>query len=393
MERLSVAGARALTRPGLYRADPTLYLHVSKGGAKSWIQRIAVNGRRRDIGLGPFALVTLAEARDKAYQNRRLVQTGGNPLAEKRKAKAPTFREAAERTYEANKARWRNAKTGAIWRQQLELHAFKRLGEMRVDQIGREDVLAVLTPVWSGKPETGRRLRRAIKTTLAWALAHGFVDRNVATEVDGALPTLPSVKEHYRALPYRELPGALRTVEGSAASLPARLAFRWLALTACRSLEAREAKWAEVEEESRLWVLPGNRTKTGAEFRQPLSAAALDVLDQARALRDESDYLFPSPARRGRPLSSMALIKLTRDVGLAERMTPHSVRASFRTWASERTSADFAAMEMSLGHHVGSAVERSYARSDLLEKRRRLMQQWGQFLTGESAGNVVPLHG
>ena len=165
-----------------------------------------------------------------------------------------------------------------------------------------------------------------------------------------------------------------------------------MVLTACRSGEARAATWSEIDEYARLWVIPAGRMKTGADHRQPLSDAALDVLAEARKLDDGSGLLFPSPARRGRPLSDMSLTKVLRDTGLAERATVHGFRTCFRTWASEKTNADHAVMELSLAHAVGSAVERAYARSDMLDKRRRLMGQWGRFVT-ETGGDVVQLHG
>ena len=394
MTQLTTARAKSLSKPGMYRADPTLYLNIARGGSKSWIQRIAINGKRRDIGLGSFPVIGLAEARRRAFANRVAVAEGRDPLADKRRIQVPTFREAAEQTYQASLPRWRNPKVALNWIQQLGRHAFPRLGEMPVDKVGGEDVLAVLMPIWTAKPETARRVRRCIRATLRWAQAHGFVKHNAAGGggIDGALPAMPAVRAHFRALPYREVASALATVEASRASLAAKLAFRWVVLTACRSGEARGATWCEIDEETRLWIIPASRMKGGTEHRQPLSDAAMDVLERARVIRDDSDLLFPSPMRRGCPLSNMSLTKLTRDTGLAKRATMHGFRTSFRTWASEKTNADHAAMELSLAHVVGSAVERAYARSDLLAKRRRLMDRWATFVTGNGA-DVVRLHG
>ena len=393
MEQLTVAKARAVTKPGRYRADPTLYLNVAPGGSKSWIQRLASGGRRRDIGLGAFPVVGLAEARRRAFSNRVAVAEGRDPLAEKHRAKAPTFREAAQRTFEANRPRWRNAKHVASWMQLLEKRALPAIGAMRVDQIAREDVLRILTPIWTRHPEVARKTRQRIRAVLAWAQAHGFVEHNAAGEgIDGALPTMPKQKRHYRALPFEEVAAALRTVETSRASLAAKLCLRFVVLTAARSGEARGATWAEIDEDAGLWVIPGDRMKTDAEHRQPLCDGALAVLAEARKLEDGSGLVFPSPARRGRPLSDMSLTKMLRDTGLADRATVHGFRTAFRSWAGERTNADHAVMELSLAHAVGSAVERAYARSDLLEKRRRLMDKWGRFVTGDTAA-VVRLHG
>ena len=394
MAQLTVAKARAVTKPGRYRADPTLYLNVAPGGSKSWIQRLAIAGRRRDIGLGAFPVVGLAEARRRAFSNRVAIAEGRDPLAEKHRAKAPTFREAAQRTFEANRPRWRNAKHVASWMQLLEKRALPAIGAMRVDKIAREDVLRILTPIWTRHPEVARKTRQRIRAVLAWAQAHGHVEHNAAGEgIDGALPAMPKQKRHYRALPFEEVSAALRTVETSRASLAAKLCLRFVVLTAARSGEARGATWAEIDEDAGLWVIPGDRMKTDAEHRQPLCDGALAVLAEARKLEDGSALVFPSPARRGRPLSDMSLTKVLRDTGLADRATVHGFRTAFRSWAGERTNADHAVMELSLAHAVGSAVERAYARSDLLAKRRRLMDQWAAYLTGDTADVVRLLHG
>ena len=231
-------------------------------------------------------------------------------------------------------------------------------------------------------------MRQRVRTVLAWAQAHGFVEHNVAGEaIDGALPSMAAVKQHFRALPYQEVAEALRVVEASRASLSARLCLRFLTLTAARSGEARGATWTEIDAEAWEWRIPASRMKGAAEHRQPLSDAAMAVLEQAREIDDGSGLIFPSPARRGKPLSDMSLTKVLRDNGLAERTTVHGFRTAFRTWASERTDAEHAIMELSLAHQVGSAVERAYARSDLLVKRRNLMEGWGAYLTGKAAPN------
>ena len=184
MGKLTAAGIKALSRPGLHGDGGTLYLNVAPGGSKSWIQRITIDGRRRDIGLGGFPLVSLAEARQKAFENRKQAREGGDPLAEKRGAAVPTFREAAERTFEAHKPRWRNGQHTRNWMGSLEKHAFPTIGDIPVDRIGQEDVLAVLAPIWGSRPETGRKLRQRVRTVLRWCQAHGYVEHNAAGEAD-----------------------------------------------------------------------------------------------------------------------------------------------------------------------------------------------------------------
>ena len=393
MGKLTATKVRSLTTPGRYGDGGTLYLNVAPGGSKSWVQRLAVDSVRHDIGLGGFPLVTLAEARDKAFENRRTARGGGDPLAAKRKKKVPTFRQAAVFTFEANKGRWKNGKHTKNWMQTLEKRAFPVIGDKPVDRVRPEDVLRIVAPIWTKHADVARKLRQRIKATLAWAQAHGHVEQNAAGEgINGALPTMPAVQSNFRALHYNEVPEALRIVEASRSSLAVKLCFEWVVLTAARSSEARLATWDEIHEDEGLWIVPPARMKISVEHRQPLSDAAMDVLDRARALRDESGLLFPSPARPGKPMSDMTLVKMTRDVGLAEKTTIHGLRATFRTWASEKTNAEHAVMELSLAHAVGSAVERAYARSDLLAKRRRLMDRWAAYLTGDTA-DVVRLHG
>lgn len=382
MGKLTAAGAKALSKPGLHGDGGTLYLHVSAGGSRSWIQRIVFRRRRHDLGLGAFPAVPLAEARRRAAANRLLVAAGGDPLKGRRRAAVPTFREAAEQTYRAHRPRWRNAKVAAVWLQSMERYAFPSIGSLPVDDVGRTDVLNILTPIWGAKPETARKLRQRIRATLKWCQAKEYVEHNVAGEmIDGALPAMPAVQAHFAALPYREVPAALAAVEASRASLAARLCFRFLVLTAARSGEARGALWSEIDLGAREWRVPPERMKDGEEHVVPLADAAVAVIEQARPLRDRSGLLFPSPARPGRPLSENTLSKLLRDLGIPA--VPHGFRASFRTWGSERTNTPREILEMALAHAVGDLTERSYRRTALKDKRRKLMNRWARFATSE----------
>ena len=252
---------------------------------------------------------------------------------------------------------------------------------MPVDRIGREDVLRVLTPIWGTRMETARRVRQRIRTVLRWCEAHGFIDRNVAGDaISGALPAMPAVKTHFHALPYQEVRAALDTVEASGASMSAKLCLRFLVLTAARSGEARFARWDEIHTDQTVWTIPSTRMKSQREHRVPLSDAVLGVLEQAQALNDGSDLVFPSPLRPGKPLSNMTLTKVLRDRGLADKATVHGFRSSFRDWCAE-TGKPREVAEAALAHVVGG-VEGAYFRSDLFAKRRLLMDQWGAFLTG-----------
>ena len=382
MSRLTHTMIKGLREPGLYGDGGTLYLQVAPRGSRSWIQRVMINGKRRDIGLGGWPVVPLAKARARAFANRQAIADGRDPLAEKRRASVPTFREAAVKTFEANRPRWRNIRTASNWSRQLERHAFSTIGDLPVNQIDREHVLRILTPLWTDRPEVARKLRGRIRATLGWCQAHGHVEVNVAGEaIDAALPAQPAVAAHYRALPYGEVGKALATIEASRASLSVKACLRFMVLTACRSGEARLATWPEIDTEAREWRIPADRMKGGKVHRVPLSGAVLAELERVRPLRDSSDLIFPSPAaRNGRPMSDATISKLLRENGIDA--VPHGFRSSFRDWASEKTNVPHAVAEMALAHHVGSAVERSYARSDLFEKRRGLMDQWAEFVGG-----------
>ncbi len=389
--QLNVARIRALSKPGRYGDGGTLYLVVSPGGTKSWVQRLTVNGRRHDIGLGPWPVVSLAEAREAAFQNRRIVRRGGDPLAEKRKRRAPTFAEAFAKVIDANSSRWRSPKTAKNWRESIERYAMPAIGALTVDRIGREDVLRILTPIWTQKPAIARKLRQRLGSVFQWAQAHGYIESNPAGEsISGALPRMPAVKSNFRALPYPEIPSALESIETSGASIAAKLALRLVILTACRSGEVRLARWSEVDVVDRVWRIPPERMKTEKEHRVPLSAPALAVLETARVLDDGSGLIFPSPMRRGQSLSDMTLTKVLRDTGLAERATVHGMRSSFRDWAAE-TGKRREEAEAALAHVV-PGVEGSYFRSDLFERRRRLMDSWAAFVTRTDA-KVVKIRG
>ena len=391
---LSATRAKALKDPGRYADGGGLHLYISKAGGKSWVQRITIDRRRRDIGLGAFPSVGLAQAREKAADNRAAVAEGRDPVAEKHSPAMPTFREAARAVHAANKPRWRNDRHSASWLQTLERHAMPVIGNTPLDRIDRGAVLRVLTPIWTTRPETARRVRQRMRTVFRWGMAHGFMESNPAGEaIDGALAPMPKVKAHLRTLPYPDVSAAVETVAASAASMAAKLCFRFLVLTAARSGEARGATWDEVDIAGQEWRIPSQRMKAGMEHRVPLSRQALDVLGEAMVLRDESGLVFPSPLKAGAPMSDMTLTKILRAVGLADRATVHGFRSSFKDWTLEQTDTPWAVSEAALAHVLGNSTEQAYARSDLFERRRTLMQQWADYLAGEPQGELAQQHG
>ena len=379
--KLSATRVKALRDPGRYSDGDGVHLFIGKNGRKSWVQRITVDSRRRDIGLGGYPTVSLAQARKRASDNREAIGSGRDPVADKRRSAMPTFSEAAYTVHEANKPRWRNGSHTSAWIQTLERHAFPKIGSKGIDKIARTDVLDVLTPIWSTRPETSRRVRQRMRTIFRWAMANELIETNPAGEaIDGALPSMPKVKAHLRALPYQEVGSALKTVDASQTSLAAKRCLRFLVLTAARSGEARGATWDEIDLDSATWAIPTSRMKAGVEHRVPLSDQALDVLTLAQQLEDGSGLCFPSPLRPGRMLSDMTMTNILRKSGLADRATVHGFRTSFKTWTMEQTDTPWAVGEAALAHQLGGSVEQAYARSDLFVRRQTLMQQWADYL-------------
>jgi integrase len=381
MAKLTARRVEAIRTPGRYADGLGLHLVVRQTGSKSWVLRTTIDGKRRDAGLGGYPTVKLARARELAMELRLEVAEGRDPRAQRRRSEVPTFRQAAERYVTTNAARWRNPKTAINWHGSLTIHAFPLLGDLRVDEIVRGDVVAVLDPVWTERPAAARKLRQHIKAVFSDAMARGHIEVNPAGDViDAALPKMPAVKSHFRALPYAEVGPALETIEADAASWASRLCLRFLVLTAARSGEARGAAWDEIDLQARTWTIQPERMKANRAHRVPLSGQAVDVLREAARLRDESGLVFPSTLRPGRPLSDMTLTKLLRDHDLADRATVHGFRTSFKTWTMEATDTPWAVGEAALAHSLGDATAQAYSRSDLFERRRQLMQSWADYI-------------
>ena len=381
MARLTDRGIRSLKTPGRHPDGDTLYLVVSRSGYRSWIQRLVIRGRRHDMGLGPFPAVSLAEARQRAHNNRVLARSGGDPMSDKQAAaRVPSFETLARQHIAENSSSWRNLKHRAQWLTTLEVYAFPSLGGLRVHEITRRHVIETLTPIWTSKPETAKRVRQRIRSVMDRAVAMEYVDYNPAGDaINAALARQPRAVAHHRALPYGELPAALRAARDSGAGTAAKLAFEMLALTACRSGEVRRMTWDEVNLQEATWTIPGTRMKAGRPHREPLSPRALAILGEARRLDNGSGLVFPAPLSGG-VLSDMTFILLIRRLGLD--FVPHGLRSSFRDWAAEKTNARHDVVEAALAHTVGNATEAAYFRSDLFELRRALMDEWSAFLGG-----------
>ncbi|GLV22154.1 integrase [Sphingobium sp. TomMM35A] len=379
-KRLTAAHVRSLSLPGLYGDGQGLYLKVDPSGAKRWMQRIVVQGKRRDIGLGSASLISLAEARERALENRKAARAGEDPLAAKKALQAvPTFEEAAKQVHKAHLPTWRNAKHGDQWLNSLETYIFPFIGKKRISAITSADVLNAVSEVWNAKPETARRIKQRIGTVLKWAIANGWRTDNPADAIGKALPKHDRSKvEHRKALPYEAVADAIGKVHSSEASQATKLAFEFLVLTATRSGETREATWAEIDLDKRDWTIPASRMKTKKIHRVPLPDRCIALLEKAKSLKSShSDLIFPGSVPK-KPLSDMTLSKLMKELKIDA--VPHGFRSSFRDWASEQTSHPREVIEFALAHVIKDKAEAAYMRSDLYMKRRVLMEDWSQFL-------------
>ena len=379
-KRLSAPFVRSAP-PGRHCDGNGLYLYVQKTGTRSWIQRLVIRGRKRELGLGSVELASLAEAREQALANRKLARAGGDPLAEKRRLVGiPTFAEAAERVVEQKRAGWRSAAHARNWFRTLEIHAFPRIGDVAVSEVTSGDVLEILTPIWHTKGPTARFVHMRVRAVLEWAIAMEWRTDNPCDRILHLLGPQHDVVTHHKALPHGEVAGAVARVQMGGPGKVDTLAFEFLVLTAARGAEVRGAVWNEMDQDSGVWTIPASRMKTGREQRVPLGDRALEILEAVRKLGDEENpVVFVN--ERGRPLDGKRLNRLLRKRRIAA--VPHGFRSSFRDWAAEETDHPREVVEAALAHVVKSKVEAAYRRTDLFERRRRLMNDWATYLAGE----------
>ena len=385
---LTAAFVKTVREPGKYHdgGGLGLFLRVQPNGSRFWIQRITIRGKRRELGLGSFPLVSLANAREAAADNKRLARLGGDPLQAKRAAREIlTFEEAALKVHEIHKPSWRNEKHANDFINSFKSYVFPEIGVVRVSDVSSADVLSVLQPIWLEKPETARRVRQRIGTVLKWAVAQGWRQDNPAENIGQALPKQSRVKVHRKAMPYQEVAMCIDAVKASRAWTATKLALEFLVLTATRSGEVRGATWDEIDIHGAdrvslatraTWIIPASRMKMKKPHRIPLSVRALEILKEAEGLKNGTGLIFPS--LRGKQLSDMTLSKLVKDLGF--KADVHGFRTSFRTWAQEQTVFPREVAEAALAHAGGDEVMRAYARSDVFEKRREMMDAWADYL-------------
>ena len=381
--------------PGRHGDGGGLYLVVDPSGARRWIVRVTVKGQknragkplRTDFGLGGADVVSLNMARERALEYRRMAKQGLNPRYNA-KQDIPTFEEFAQQVHIERLPTWRNPKHGQQWINTLRNYAFPKIGRMPLDSIRQPEVLMCLSPIWTEKHETARRLMQRIKTVLDVARAKGFREgENPVTAIKeaGVLPKVKKKPKRHKAMDWRDVPAFyadLRTRNAMAAK-----ALMFTCLTGSRTGEVLGMRWGEIDFDENVWTCPEARMKTGEEHRVPLTAEMLAIIEPLKAM--QSEYVFEGQ-KRHQPLSNMAMLMLLRRMKI-EGVTVHGFRSTFRDWAAEAANAPREVAEMSLSHRIGSQVEQAYARSDLLEKRRNLMERWSNYVTGSEA-KVVKLH-
>jgi len=379
--KLSATFVKTVSRPGRYgdgRGGYGLSLLVkpSRSGrvSKSWSQRVRLNGQPTYLGLGPFPLVTLAEARSAALENARAIRKGIDP----RSGGIPSFARASEQVIRLHEPNWKNgARSAEIWRSSLRRYVFPRIGRKRVDKVTAADLMSCLLPIWNEKRETARRLKQRIGAVLKWSIAQGYRDDNPTEVLAQALPRDGAIKKHQRAVHHSKVADAIAVVHGSKAFVSTRLALEFLVLTAARSGEVRGARWREIDLDAAVWTVPAQRMKAKKPHRVPLSGRAIEILRKAAEVQGERGLVFPSV--RGKVMSDNTLSKILRERGVDS--TVHGMRSSFRDWCAE-TGQRREDAEAALAHIVGG-VEGSYFRSDLFERRRKLMAEWADYLAGQ----------
>ena len=366
-----------------------LYLKVKPTGARSWVQRLVVHGRRRDLGLGGFPLVSLREARNRAFANRKLAREGGDPHnGNPGRVNAPSFAEATERVWNDNRPGWRHPQHAREWMSSMQRHVLPYIGNKPVSSVSGADILETLRRIWHATPETARRVRRRIGAVMKWAVAMEYRADNPCDRLDPVLGPQNGVVVHMRALPHGEVAGAIRKMWGSGATPPVKLAFEFLVLTAARSGEVRGARWDEIDLAGRVWTVPASRMKSKREHRIPLCRRAMEILEAARDLGGgHSPLVFPSQGDK--PISVTRLARMLHN--LKVDAVPHGFRSSFRDWAAEETDHPREVIEAALAHVVGNQTEAAYARSDLFERRRRLMDEWADYLGQQRRTAGLPL--
>ena len=385
--RLTDLTVRQSTR-GRHADGNGLYLLVRPTGTRSWVQRIVIHGRRRDLGLGAYPLVTLREARRLAFDNRRAARRGEDPTAAGAQETAPTVRTVVEVVIAARRTNWRDASTEKKWRRLFDTLVFPRIGDKPISRVTLDDVRDIIVPPWNGRGSMGYVLRQHLDHVFQWAIAARYRPDNPASQIKVLLPKGRHAVKHHPSLPYRRVAAAMAAAQASDVDPAVKLLLLFLVLCASRFGEAAGAAWSEIDLEARLWIVPAERVKAYREHRVPLPSQACDLLQRMRTLDRPGPLVFTAPSRDGslQPVAASVLARFLDTLELVDDkgrgVVPHGFRSTFRVWAAEQAQASFEVSEAALGHIQSNPTVAAYARGDFCEARRPLMQRW--------ADHVVP---
>jgi integrase len=401
-ERLSAVAVRNLVKPGFHHDGAGLYLQVSPSGSKSWVFRYTLDKKPHMMGLGSYPDWSLVEARERARGCRQHLDDGIDPIIQRNNEKhqrkvaqaqaaknSRTFKECAHEFHEANKDSWRNKKHRAQYINTLTTYAFPYFGKLPLNQVNKDHIRTALLPIWKSKAATATRVLGRVREVINYGASLGYCDGLDSEQWEQLKTSLPKnaktlEKDHHAACPHPQVGAVMKAVRGGHSSDSVKLAFQFTVLTAARSGEIRGAVWEEIDGINRIWRIPKDRMKAARPHNVPLSKAAWEVLEQAQLLQPErlvaklqpTGLIFPNTL--GTPLSDMTFTQLLRRMKLTHTM--HGFRASFRTWGADIADYEHEVLEFALAHIVGDATVRAYQRSDMLDKRHQLMQDWADYV-------------
>jgi len=391
--KLTSLAIKKLKTPGRYSDGNNLYLKIEDTGSRRWILRLTINGKRRDMGLGSFSFINLADARELASQYNKLAKSGIDPIQERLKEKGQqiTLKECTYKVHALNKPIWKTDLLARQWINSFEHHVFPIIGHLTISQIQSVDIMNVLTPIWNTKHDTAKKLKQRLRVVFKWCRAQGyFTGDNPVELAEMALPRLKLNKKHHKYLPYDQLPDFIKKLKDTPIILSNKLAIEFAILTAGRTSEILKAQWDEIDFSNKLWTIPKDRMKANKEHIVPLSDRSIAILKESQKHYPNAKYIFPSELNLEKPLSSNTML-----FAIQKRMntnvTTHGMRTSFKVWASEVTNFQNEVSEMALSHSIPNKVEAAYRRGNLLEKRRLLMQCWADYLYKANA-DVIKLY-
>ena len=374
--------------PGRHCDGQGLQLFVRPNGAKSWVQRIVIHGVRRDLGLGPYPVVTLSEARESALENRRTARSGGDPRTERATKTTPAVREVAEKVFEARSRNWKSESTAKKWNRMFKNLVYPVIGDKPIGDVEVEEVHDILAPEWKGPASTGYVLRQYLDHVFKWARAKKYRADNPAEEVKDLLTRVKKRRKHHPSLPYREIPAAAAAILATPKDPALKLTLLFLVLCVSRFSEAALARWDEINWEKRLWIIPEERMKGGREHVVPLSTQAIKVLELARALNRSRTFVFRTTAGRG--IHNAAASRLLAPLELVDEkgkpIVIHGLRTSFRGWAVKEEATHREICEAALAHVEPDKTVEAYIQTEYLEQRIPLMQRWGDYVLPPSTG-------